>query len=136
MLIESLSEIHSPLKAAFPPKALSQLLFGLTKQKAFKIRVQWRRQGFSYAGSAAGQGTLNLNDAADGPMNGSTMGEFAAQNAATDGGSAHRVPCYRITVNDRLGNGERFVTLSHELGHIFCGHLGGCSSRANVDEGG
>jgi antirestriction protein ArdC len=29
---------------------------------------------------------------------------------------------------------ERFVTIAHELGHIFCGHLGECTSRTSKDE--
>ncbi|MGK7870764.1 ImmA/IrrE family metallo-endopeptidase [Falsiroseomonas sp. E2-1-a20] len=40
------------------------------------------------------------------------------------------VPVYRVTLNDRLDEKERFVTLAHELGHIFCGHLGPCRSRS------
>jgi hypothetical protein len=36
---------------------------------------------------------------------------------------------FRIAVNDRLGEKERFVTLAHELGHIFPGHLGLCNSQ-------
>jgi antirestriction protein ArdC len=50
-------------------------------------------------------------------------------------GLGRRIPSYRITVNDRLETEERFVTLVHELGHVFCGHLGACSSRGNNDEG-
>ena len=37
------------------------------------------------------------------------------------------IPTFRVTVNDRLQAGERFVTIAHELGHIFCGHLGACT---------
>ena len=44
------------------------------------------------------------------------------------------LPSFRITVNDRLQPSERFVTLAHELGHIFCGHLGACTSRTGKDE--
>ena len=39
-----------------------------------------------------------------------------------------------VTVNDRLKPIERFVTIAHELGHIFCGHLGECTSQAKNDE--
>ena len=44
------------------------------------------------------------------------------------------LPSFRITVNDRLQPSEQFVTLAHELGHIFCGHLGACTSRTGKDE--
>ena len=37
---------------------------------------------------------------------------------------------YRIRLNDRMTEAERFVTLAHELGHIFCGHLGACQSKS------
>jgi hypothetical protein len=32
-----------------------------------------------------------------------------------------------------LNEKERFVTLAHELGHIFCGHLGECQSRSGQE---
>ena len=31
-----------------------------------------------------------------------------------------------MKVNDRLTPPETLVTVAHELGHIFCGHLGAC----------
>ena len=34
-------------------------------------------------------------------------------------------PRYRIKVNAKHDLPTRFATLAHELGHIFCGHLGG-----------
>jgi hypothetical protein len=47
------------------------------------------------------------------------------------------VPSYRITFNDRLNPTERFITIAHELGHIFLGHLGECASgKGNDDESG
>jgi antirestriction protein ArdC len=44
------------------------------------------------------------------------------------------IPSYRIAVNDRLEPKECFVTTAHELGHIFCGHLGGCAAHMAKDE--
>ena len=35
---------------------------------------------------------------------------------------------------DRLDDNERFVTIAHELGHIFLGRLGQCTSRSGIDE--
>jgi uncharacterized Zn finger protein (UPF0148 family) len=45
-------------KGNFSPKALSALAATLKKQKKFKIKIEARRHGFSYAGSAATQGFL------------------------------------------------------------------------------
>lgn len=36
-------------------------------------------------------------------------------------GRRHR---WLVLVNDQLDSGARFATLAHELGHIYCGHLG------------
>ena len=32
---------------------------------------------------------------------------------------------FRIRINQRLERPGRFATLAHELGHVYCGHLGG-----------
>lgn len=37
-------------------------------------------------------------------------------------------------MNDRLNASERFVTLAHELGHIFCGHLGECRLKSDTED--
>lgn len=118
------------------PRVLSTLISGLTKQKSFKIKIEGRRQGFSYAGSAALQGMLPIGPSNDGPLhNGSRIGEFAHENAASAAQPVtSQIPLYRITVNERLVPKERFVTITHELGHIFCGHLGGCASHMGKDE--
>lgn len=128
------------------PKAIAALKTSLTKQKAFRIEIEWRRYGFEYAGSAAQQGTVPAEESPSGPMrNGSRIAEFARGNAATERREPERlakdnvvryIPSYRVTVNDRLEEGERFATIAHELGHIFCGHLGGCNSARMDDEGG
>ena len=34
-------------------------------------------------------------------------------------------------MNERLADPERFVTIAHELAHIFCGHLGGSVSHGS-----
>lgn len=42
---------------------------------------------------------------------------------------------YAISLNQRLRPLEQFVTLLHELGHLFCGHLGAFSAdNADADE--
>jgi hypothetical protein len=128
------------------PKAVAALQAALAKQKAFQIEIEWRRHGFHYAGSAARQGTVPAEGSLAALVcNGSPIGEFAGDNAHTacgelirvaESGAQLRIPSYRVTVNDRLDGGERFATIAHELGHIFCGHLGGCNSVGADDEGG
>jgi hypothetical protein len=113
-----------------PPKALDRLIKSLKKQKTFKISLEGRRQGFSYAGSAAAHGSLPIGAAQNGLMEGgSRIGQFAQDNAETGPRPRNAsVPAYRITFNERLNTAERFATIAHELGHIFCGHLGACAS--------
>jgi hypothetical protein len=118
------------VKGEFKKGTLSKLAANLKKQKKFKIEIEPRRQGFSYAGSAAGQGAL--------PLAGADMliGDFAHGNAKTSE-IQRTAPSFRITINDRLNSQEQLVTLAHELGHIFCGHLGGCITSAREhDESG
>lgn len=33
-------------------------------------------------------------------------------------------PAWRVVINQALDEPSRFATLAHELGHVFCGHLG------------
>ncbi len=145
----SRENINDPFaaKGELSKTAWPALLSNLEKQKAFRIIIEPRREGFNKAGSVVEQGVLNftsgavIGDFTSGAMiddftSGAIIGDFARENGATDrtrGG----VPSYRITVNDRLQPNERFVTVAHELGHIFCGHLGGNSVRfGNNDESG
>lgn len=44
-------------------------------------------------------------------------------------GSAKQGSTWDITVNLQLSETEQFVTLLHELGHLFCGHLGAFSDN-------
>jgi hypothetical protein len=104
---------------------LSTLSVNLKKQKTFTIGIELPRQGFSYAGSAAAQGVLRFDE---GPI-----GEFSHQNAKTSE-QQQTVNSFRITINDRLEPKERFATLAHELGHIFCGHLVGCTAPGRDED--
>jgi hypothetical protein len=84
--------------------------------------------GRDRAGSAAAQGKLwdlqneEIRKLAE--VNATTINEISKQS----------VPTFRVVVNDRLDPGERFVTLAHELAHIFCGHLGACRSRKSRED--
>jgi len=116
----------------FKPVFLSRLVSNLKKQNNFKITIESRREGRDRAGSAAAQGTF-WN-----PQN-QEIRKLAEENAVTGNEvSKGGVPAFRITVNGRLEPSQRFVTVAHELAHIFCGHLGGCPSRnvQNEDESG
>ena len=130
--------INDPFAARgeFRPRTLSTLESNLKRQKSFRIEVEARRQGFSYAGSAVAQGVLSFAHSAEAPLaDGKPIGAFVQNNAVSAGQLSKRgIPAFRITVNDRLEPIERFVTLAHELGHIFCGHLGACSSLSGREE--
>jgi len=93
---------------------LSSLVSNLNKAKTFKVAVEFRRQGFHYAGSAATQGTLpGIANGELSVSDQSAIGQFAAANAVmTDAPGTSGVPAYRVTLNDRLNEKEGFVTLS------------------------
>jgi hypothetical protein len=116
------------VKGEFKPAFLSRLTANLKKQRNFKITIENRRHGRDRAGSAAAQGNLwNLEN--------EEIRKLAESNAViTNEISNRRMPAFRIVVNDRLAPGDRFVTLAHELAHIFCGHLGPCGSRGGNDD--
>jgi hypothetical protein len=123
-------------KGQLPREVLPRLVSNLKEQRNFKIKIEGRRLGFSYAGSAAAQSVLAINPSSAGPFSndggiGLFVGENATSNALAD---KQGIPAFRIVVNDRLEPGERFVTIAHELGHIFCGHLGSCLSRSGREE--
>ncbi len=110
-------QIGDPFAAVgtFDAKVLPNIIGNLHKQKTFKVVVEYRRQGFQYAGSAAAQGTLPGIASGGLSVSGQcTIGQFAASNADTpDPSRQGRIPIYRVTLKDRLDEKERFVTLCH-----------------------
>jgi hypothetical protein len=110
----------------FQTGALSRLISNLEDQKTFKVGIELRRQGFDRAGSAA-RVASPVSSEEDAPI-----GAFAQENSKTAGSDLG--PHFRVVINDRLDAKEQFVTLTHELGHIFCGHLGGCTAPGREDD--
>lgn len=94
------------VSGSFNPIWTSKLKTQLEKQSYFKVQVRLARRGFGLAGTAA---------TASGPK------DIERVSAP--------VPMWRVTLNDRLTDAEQFLTLAHELGHIFCGHVGACHSN-------
>ncbi|WGP13332.1 reverse transcriptase family protein [Streptomyces sp. SH5] len=55
----------------------------------------------------------------------STSGGFVERPGSRPGDRPERYPTlFEIAVNRNLSRLDRYATLSHELGHLFCGHLG------------
>src|ERR1700730_18173993 len=111
-------------KGNFDPRALPALMASLQKQNRFRVIIEGRRQGFSRAGSAATHGARPTGSSRGPLEHGFSFGEFAGQYAASSNEQGiEGVPSYRVTFNDRLNPTERFITIAHELGHIFLGPL-------------
>lgn len=111
------------------PRTLATLIRELEKQKLFRVKTEFRRHGYDSAGTAALYG-VDGNRGVD-AQNG--LGP-SADDVQTVASVVEGVRVYGVVINDRMTLPERFVTLAHELGHIFCGHLGACQStgaRAN-----
>lgn len=110
----------------------------INKEKSFEIVIEPRRQGFAYAGSASAHGhipNLSLQDVFS--DQGKGLNDFSHGNCrSSPQTSSAKFPKYRITINDRLNEKEKLVTLAHELGHIFCGHLGKCRSSISNENSG
>jgi hypothetical protein len=126
-------KIGDPFAATgvFKPKILKTLIAELLKQKTFIVEVEYRRHGFRSAGSAASQGTPQSLLFPEPLASSGTIGQFSKNHASIEHPVTRpKVSTYRIVINDRLTDQERFVTLGHELGHIFCGHVGECLSNS------
>lgn len=97
----------------------------------YRVHIERDRMGYDLAGTAAGQGNLNLP--VPQPKPGQEHGFVVSQPLADvrqPGGKARKldrwIPVWRVKVNDRLTPAQQLTAIAHELGHIFCGHLGQC----------
>ena len=107
--------------------ALGRLSTSCQGQASFRMRIEGARLGFGAAGSASAEGEV----AQELPPQAVTTAHHQATTLmgreevrSTGGQKSKVVPSFRVRINDRMTPAERLVTIAHELGHIFCGHLG------------
>lgn len=100
-------KIADPFDVTVKPNCVinNDVLLHLPREfrEADRILVQRDDYGFNLAGRAS---------RASGTLDGETM----------VGSNEHTT--FVVRVSRRLGPAEAFATLAHELGHIYCGHLG------------
>lgn len=91
---------------AFAPDRLKDLIAALAKptKRHLSVTVTMKPTGANLAGWIAGR-----------PL---------APEAIPLVKKAKERPTWHVSINERLTPAEQFVTLLHELGHLFCGHLG------------
>jgi hypothetical protein len=80
-------KINDPFAVAgiLPPKVLNTLLASLRRQRTFRISLEERQQGFSYAGSAAAQGSLPIGPINGGPLEqGSRIGAICTRKCSNE----------------------------------------------------
>lgn len=112
--------------------AIDRLVKACAAGKLFHVAVTGARLGFDFAGSAVVQGQLPLilpEDAAE-VAHGKVRTTLADPRRSPSRANKPRwIPSWRVKLNDRMTPAEQLVTLAHELGYIFCGHLGGCEGH-------
>ena len=99
----------------FDEQRLHRLIEQLARptKRELKVEVKPKDFGSRLAGQVVRFGTLNNGKAGN--------VELADKHAEI---SAKGRSIYAISLNRRLTLAEQFTTLLHELGHLFCGHLG------------
>ena len=66
---------------------------------------------------------IEYHEADYGPGMGGCIAKANGSPIVRDGGKRYRMP-YTMIVNRKHCWEEKFATIAHELGHLFCGHLG------------
>lgn len=83
-----------------PPRSLEQLIASADK---YEVRVECDRR--------------------HGPLSAGFSHAAVSQRGSIDDGVKPRL-AWRVVINQALDKPSAFATLAHELGHIYCGHLG------------
>lgn len=108
----------------FDPERLTKLIAALAKPTSRHLTVRVKLQSFG----ANLAGWINRQPIQAGKHDPAVKRDAAASKAA--GGAV-----WDVAINGRLTPAEQFVTLLHELGHLFCGHLGAfVENNLTVDE--
>ena len=107
-------------RGPFSDEQLFGLIEGLQDPKR-KLKVDVCFEDFG--GLLAGQVTGSSLFSAQGPHPDAPLtGDLAHSYASTD--RHGKKLAWRIKLNRRMTAPEQYATLTHELGHIFCGHVG------------
>jgi hypothetical protein len=118
--------------------SITRLVNSCAAGKQFHIEIVGDRLGYSQAGTAAEQGMLPvaLAEADAVAAHKKVRAEQSKPRRANDvvGKKERWISSWRVKINDRMTPAEQLVTIAHELGHVFCGHLGGCDGLK--DQGG
>lgn len=105
----------------FQAKTLAATIKSLatSPKRNLKVEIALEDLGSNRAGQISKQPTLPLSPDEE------LQGEPDLQ-ALTRGASPGH---WRVKLNRRLTDAEKFATLLHELGHLFCGHVGAFDPR-------